>query len=626
MSGETTTITSVNVAERSQSQQAGELAAPENLVTRMMGRASAVLNHMNGFPMVTLEKPVRTVEEQQEIDDLEEAFNQPSYTPDHERQTGRFGRLRSKLGMVAARASLKLYELQTGTSSDGTSRIGRLFEKHEAYRQKFEANEDDTNRTRVRKFLARNALELAAGTVAAGALSTKFYLATKGMDWGESWKRPRTVTMGVDMAANSIDLMPVQTSFKSISIMTPGHWDGSAQGMYEAMQRQGAINNQSVVIKNQYSAEMANPFMPGDVQTTEESIAPAVRKIVDMYNQTPKDMMFTSSAFSEGGMAANRAAWEIINANGGVKPDNFQSVIYGGSMGPTSIQNNAFVNLVKPIANIYAPLYEKPAPGTVFITNQNDIIGNGANQTGLASLLMTADFAHAHNLDVEAGNQNYTAVVYGDEGVITKIVGNVHPIAEMLDKNNGIKVTPTVNRVLQDIIPINNNGSGTVPRPNAHDAIAAVGEQIGHDVGNPMGAAMVAGNVNAQYGDQAQHLAEVANNLPNQLAAGDFAGASQTFNQGVQSVGELLDPNKAMNLAKDTINGAIDQGADNFIAPEQRAAAQPWLDMGKKVVSDLFTPKPNTAPAPAPQPISPELQPWVDAGTQLLDSLFKPKQ
>ena len=45
MSGETTTITPVSVAERSQSQQNGELTAPENLVTRMMGRTCCFESH-----------------------------------------------------------------------------------------------------------------------------------------------------------------------------------------------------------------------------------------------------------------------------------------------------------------------------------------------------------------------------------------------------------------------------------------------------------------------------------------------------------------------------------------------------------------------------------------------------
>ncbi|GEM_PF-3249168 len=625
MSGETTTITPVSVAERSQSQQNGELTAPENLVTRMMGRGRAVLNHMNGFPMTTLEKPVRTAEEQQEIDDLEEAFNQPSYTPDHERQTGRLDRLRSKLGMLAARANLKLYELQTGTSSEGVSKVGRLFEKNEARRQRHQVEEGDAVHTRARKFVVRNLAELAVGGVMAGAFAGKAYFATKGIHWNEHLKQPRTVTMGVDMAANAIEYTPVTTDFSEYAnhaIVIGGRGDTASLYLYNTLDAQNVIDGSGDKPVN-YPASIA----PVDSVRMDVSTGIASQNAQNFYNPNDPTQQ-TIYGFSEGTAGAIDAYNQIVSNNGGVKPDNLSLVIIGSPYAQGGFFNSDYVGIARPVLDSMGIPTDKVVPaGATVMYSPNDFWANGDNQSFLGMLSQLADIGVGHKVPDMNSDQFYSFV--DSDGVNHMVLKDqVHPLVELAEAN-GIYMPPGASNILQQFAPVNNGLSNEVPQPNARAGVRAIADQIGQDVGNPEGAAMVGDTVNRYYGDAIQASTVAVNNIPNQIAAGDWQGASDNFNNALNTAAEAAKPENVVNLTRDTIVNGTNQAVRDLVAPEQQQAAQfaadIWTGFVNKVADDFNAGLANNQ-APAPQPTSQDWQPWIDAGMNLVNGLLKPPQ
>lgn len=467
--------------------------------------------------------------------------------------------------------------------------------------------EGDSLLTRIRNRLkTKNALKgaTAIGMMAVGVVAGAMYTVEHPYH--------RTVHQGpTNLAMSTVDIAnaPVTRQYDKVTMIISGRTDGGGGAMYNTLENQHDIGG--AVMVAQYSGQMAP--LPGDTESTEQSIQPAIQQSLDAYYNTPSDKMFTMIAFSEGNFAGNEVANQVIANNGGVKPANFQYFAIASPLGPTGAANSVYAQAVGPILEgpMGIPLNQTPAPDTIYISNRNDPIGNLANQSAVAAALMGMDFGNAHNPAKEGLNMPCVTVRHDADGSTTCIIDNVHPVTEMLQANNNVRLDDHANAALQDFIPINDGSSNTVPRPNVSAGLDEIGKSIDQNTGTNI-ASTVVQNLPPEVKTGLQSVDDAVTDVPDiaaKIASGQenpITGTQQIMQSvtgAVNGVVKMLpNPQGGYAPVRQTITGTVNSYAPNAIPASVQGNANVQVQV-------------NTPPLEAVAPV-------IQQGTAFLNSFL----
>lgn len=419
--------------------------------------------------------------------------------------------------------------------------------------------------------------------------------------------KPRTVTMGQDLAADSIDYGI--TEKKAVFAMG-GHTQGLAEesGYVQSLRDSGAIAPDEEVVPVDWSAEMGTVL--GDSQPMTVSDAEGGAQIAHIIRQADGRPIKIIS-FSQGTEATLRGLNEIAaNSPDGKLPDNVEVVLQGTPAGPYGMSHNKTVGAINPLLGAMGLEINQPVPeGNVkIITRVNDVFGNSADQS--TTFMGAMAISPGHQVK-QPGDVLLDTI---QDGTTTVEVwgppeGLNHPVTELLAAN-GFPVSPELNEVFENAVPRTPHGEAT-----RYTDVSGTVDALGVLADTNLGGTNYASNaihaaVTPQMEGQIQDLtdmqkiadqgAEMINNpatIPQNLPV-----VMNEIQDGIHSGLELLNPNEWMGAA----NRAIQSAGGPAIFPEN--------------------PAPAPAPAPAPLPdFSQPLQQVNDLVGQFLQGFQPPR-
>ena len=245
-----------------------------------------------------------------------------------------------------------------------------------------------------------------------------------------------------------------------------------------------------------------------------------------------------------------------------VKPDNLSLVIIGSPYAQGGFFNSDYVGIARPVLDFDGyPLQTR----LCLRVRQLCCSPNDFWQTETINIPWYAVATSGHwcwGIKVPDMNSDQFYSFVDSDGVNHMVLKDqVHPLVELAEAN-GIYMPPGASNILQQFVPVNNGLSNEVPQPKCACWCASIADQIGQDVGNPEGAAMVGDTVNRYYGDAIQASTVAVNNISNQIAAGDWQGASDNFNNALNTAAEAAKPENVVNLTRDTIVNGTNCGRE----------------------------------------------------------------
>lgn len=583
--------------------------------------------------LVEREYPTETPEV--DIEDIEE----PSDSDGEIQEKNRLARLRGRLGRVAIRAQMRVYDAVEGISN-------HFKRRSEERQEKYERHEDDGRFTRARKFLGRNAVKIAGGTLAGVAATGYGALIAKGF---------------IDSSAHHN--LPVShqefTTVADVNVVTSGHTDGNgATGLMPVIKGSSLNAGQNIGIH--YPAEIAP--IPGETHTLEQSSQIALEQIMEQVNNN-QGKNINLIGYSEGSIATLRAAKQIADANGGQLPGNIKVTILGSPLQPgTGYFNSEQAQAVAPILeqfgiNVSKGQVPTDMNGVHFYGNYADIWANGnANGGSLGSLLdrgIGTGFGRTHEYTPAdlADTSRQTTVRASDGSLITTINGgqavvngyrvrsgignalalNQHaPITQAQDEfflsmygdaNGKYNAADMGTKAARALGADANTSAALGQVAGAFQPVADLVSGLTTDTVRTVGSVVNPGSVPAPTGTLQTTLNSVAHGVTGGNTGPATALAQQTFGGNTANNPVAQIANQAANVVDNVVKQVTQQAPAAVSKPAAAPAANNPVgqvmntvnNVVKQVTQQPVAPKPVAPRAPAPAPAAPNIQSGVDA-------------
>lgn len=442
---------------------------------------------------------------------------------------------------------------------------------------------------------------------------------------------PREVTSGegngVDMAASTINLTPVQHELKPRVYVMGGHTQGDPnQGFKQMLMDAGVVNEGDNIHDVHWQAEMG---MPGESINMIEADELGGDQIVDIVRDSGGEkiqIVLFSQSTQAGFNGLNEAHAQ------GVDLSNVEVIAIGGPSGSDGLGANPNIGISRPFLTAGGLEIDQPLPPGVKLTVRTDIadvFGHGGRQSLLTLAAMAVGPGH-----LPVGPENSILISRRVENGVTYEVwgpkdGINNPVTRML-KAQGMHITPEAEALANAAVPITMFGQET-QYPDGPDVVSKAGAAADSYIPGSNGAFQAAANsalANPQFNSLTREfddLVPMVDSLgrinPNDPvgAFNTIANAGKEVNEAVQSLGNLLqNPAKAANIAVDAANAAIRQTGGPALIPRfdetpQPAYRAPAPNYNQYVApaaaapvyetpAPYVVPAPASAPAPAPAP------------------------
>lgn len=596
--------------------------------------------------------------------------------PDSDEKESLLNRLRGKLGSVAERLVSKVknerVKRKLGLAADrlmGTAKYeawraqslpSDLSEKSNKARQleEYQVQEGDNRRTRVKKWLGRNAVTLSVGSSVVGGLImagvARQYLAYESSGH-------RSVSLGVNEAANSIDIGPVEHEFTSTMIVAGGFGQGPAElapiGELRDKGFENGVNVEGVGVN--YPGQMG--LGAGEMSMDESAIIGEADMYAKYERSKSTGELVHLAGYSEGSLVATRTANRIAAENGGVLPDNVRVTLIGSPYQQYGIGNNVFGQALNPILDhMGIPLHERPPAGTEVVYMDTDPYANAANMnpTTLLKNLLTLPMG-THAIPDQVNMQSYTFT--DNEGIIHTVYSGNEMLFQALELQGlHIADTASANAAINAFFPIGKNGEPLPADVRAGLAYSATAmdNQIAEAMGLAPGSVRVVqdivANMPPEFKDLGQAGFDAVNNITTlgaEIAAGKIdpltgftkiMGEFQNFTTklgvaipnpeqghtpvndwGFNSARDITNNATGQNFSAE-FNAAREESAEHLkkLAEEWRVKAEEWraeqaaAAEAKAAAAESAASNANQAPAwtpsaPAATPTAPRQETWT---------------
>lgn len=446
--------------------------------------------------------------------------------------------------------------------------------------EKYQVQDDDSRFTRAKKFMGRNALRAAAGTVgglAATIYATELYSRVR---YGiQAFDAPRVVKMGdgegYDMAANAIAMQPVERSFESYDtalLMAGGAGQGNLNISPEVRMKGYHHGGDVLEVPIQYSAQIG-PVVGQErmVDSAAGGTADMVAKY-DMLAGTGKPIHLVG--YSEGSLVAVDAAWEIANRpeNGGKLPDNVKVTLIGSPYAEGGIGDSPAAGLVKPILDgMGIPLDRRLPPGSEVVYFDTDPYANGGNNPTTTLMYDALGLAMGGHAIPDQNVDELRAVYTDSDGVIHKVYSNdkmfVRAVETALNMkiNNQEAATAAVNAFFPHV------GDPSQPvRPDIRAGLNHAAEALDYQI-DPSGNLRIMRDLVANMPDEWKELGQRGFDGLNKIAqtAEDIQTGKVDFMTGasiiMQEISHIFGGVSDMFDA-DPVKGGTDMGINSIAA------------------------------------------------------------
>ncbi len=396
-------------------------------------------------------------------------------------------------------------------------------------------------------------------------------------DVSEWLNQPRTLTIGQDLAADSIDYGI--TEKKAVFAMG-GHTQGLAEesGYIQSLRDSGAIAPDEEVVPINWSAQMGLPGESMPMTVSDAEGGAQVAQIIRQADGQPIKIL----SFSQSTEATLLGLNEVANqpGNNGRLPDNVEVILQGTPSGKFGMSNNNLVGAVNPLLGAMGFEIDQPIPeGNITVrTHVNDVFGNSADQSGSFTGLMAISPGH------QVVDENNAVLLYTYQEGSTKYEvwgspsGMNHPVSQLLEAN-GVPVSPELDNLFEAAVPRTPHGEET-RYTDAGQVSDAFGTYLDSTTGNTGIASNVVDSVmTPERTNDLQNMTDLQK-IPDQFAemANDPSkipensqAIHQEVNEAIQTGVEYLNPNKWIEAANDGLRGA----GIPFQLPEQAPAAAP---------------------------------------------------
>lgn len=337
------------------------------------------------------------LDRQREIEGLEALYNaepaaEPSL-PDIEPQSAIEPQYpTNETSSNPSRGKLRTYASEAGLFLVATSMTDKITTRLRDGRARREATyaveEGDSRITRTRKFLGRNALRIAAGTMAGLGMTVAVGLRAK---YGLEASSPLSGVDTADHFSSNLDISPAADT----RYLVGGRLDDHGTALDAVMTNlKGHDAHQTVRVE--YPADIAPA--PGDKYTLAESSKIASDKLYTAYkNSNGKTIELIG--YSEGTQGVQDAANRIAAENGGVLPSNVKvTLIATPNAHTTGAFNNELIQSSQPILEAFGIDTTRPIPqGAHVLAMDTDFWANSGNKpvtTQVSQLIGLAGDGH----------------------------------------------------------------------------------------------------------------------------------------------------------------------------------------------------------------------------------------